>query len=185
MDKEVFDLFYNSVVRQIGNRFIDEHKEFSFNDSENAVASLYEEYLNQKTILRNVYNKKDKNHELLDRHKVCACITVAIIKVRPLSKKMVDDIGYTISSATRVNEQLAFLSAWELFKGFLKSKKDRLIDGHLPSTYHNASFEDTITRSLYFSNQLNVLSTPLIANIFFLIERYSEAVHENVDTDNF
>lgn len=49
---------------------------------------------------------------------------------------------------------------------------------NLPKTYHNVSFMDTITRSLFMANQLNTLSTPLIANIFFLLEKYCELQNE-------
>ena len=49
----------------------------------------------------------------------------------------------------------------------------------MPDTYHNISFLDTFTRSLFFANQLNSLSTPLIANIFFLLEKYLEVMEEN------
>ena len=49
----------------------------------------------------------------------------------------------------------------------------------MPDTYHNNSFLDTITRSLFFANQLNSLSTPLIANIFFLLEKYLEEKEQN------
>ena len=42
----------------------------------------------------------------------------------------------------------------------------------------NVSFLDTITRSLFFANQLNSLSTPLIANIFFLLEKHCELQNE-------
>jgi hypothetical protein len=78
-----------------------------------------------------------------------------------------------LSNASRVNEQLAFMSAWELFKGFvtLHGEADNA-DYKLLETFHNASFLDTITRSLFFANQLNSLSTPLIANIFYLLEVY-------------
>ena len=47
------------------------------------------------------------------------------------------------------------------------------------SPYHNNSFLDTITRSLFMANQLNALSTPLIANVFFLLEKYFEVEEQN------
>lgn len=64
--------------------------------------------------------------------------------------------------------------------------KVRLLSGNiendkqyiLPDTYHNISFLDTFTRSLFFANQLNSLSTPLIANVFFLLEKYCESENE-------
>lgn len=121
-----------------------------------------------------------KNRSLLDRHKVCACMTVAITKVRLVSGDIETDNSFSLSSAARINEQLAFMSTWELFLGFLRLHKEETdADYQLPDTYHNISFLDTFTRSLFFANQLNSLSTPLIANIFFLLEKYLEVKEEN------
>lgn len=171
MNKMEFVKFYDGVVKNLGERLSNEYPQFHFCDNPH---SLYEEYLNQKTILRVLYSKKGGiDRTLLDRHKVCACMTVAIIKVRLLSLELDSDENYEMSIASRVNEQLAFMSAWELFKGFVRLHKD-MESYDLPDTYHNDSFCDTVTRSLFFANQLNSLSTPLIANIFFLLEKYCE-----------
>ena len=173
MNKVDFLIFYDHVVKEIGMRLQNEYRQFRFCDNP---TSLYEEYLNQKTMLRILYEKKEgENKTLLDRHKVCACMTVAIIKVRLISGDIQTDKDFTLSSASRVNEQLAFMSAWELFLGFIRLHKEETNKNYkLPDTYHNESFLDTITRSLFMANQLNSLSTPLIANIFFLLEKYFE-----------
>lgn len=174
MNKLAFLEFYNDVVKKLGLRFISEYKQFHFCDNPD---SLYEEYLNQKTMLRILYDKKDEKGEktLLDRHKVCACITTAIVKTRLLSGDIDTDESFKLSQASRINEQLAFMSAWELFLGFVRlNKEESAADYELPDTYHNESFLDTFTRSLFFANQLNSLSTPLIANIFYLLEKYCE-----------
>lgn len=174
MNKSAFLEFYNDVVKKLGLRFINEYKQFRFYDNPD---SLYEEYLNQKTMLRILYDKKDGEGEktLLDRHKVCACITAAIVKMRLLSGNIDTDNGFELSQASRINEQLAFMSSWELFLGFVRlNKEESGTDYELPDTYHNESFLDTFTRSLFFANQLNALSTPLIANVFYLLEKYCE-----------
>ena len=98
MNKPEFLDFYNRVIKQLGNRFAEDYPEYTF--CENA-ASVYEEYLNQKTMMKLLYSKSDA---LLDRHKVCACMVVAIIKVRLLSCNMETDDGYALSNASRVNE---------------------------------------------------------------------------------
>lgn len=104
------------------------------------------------------------------------CLT----KVRLVSGDIETDNSFSLSSAARINEQLAFMSTWELFLGFLRLHKEETdADYQLPDTYHNISFLDTFTRSLFFANQLNSLSTPLIANIFFLLEKYLEVKEEN------
>ena len=173
MIKLEFMEFYDQVIKVLGMRFSNEYPEFTFHDNP---SSLYEEYLNQKTILRVLYEKENKfNKTLLDRHKVCACMVVAIIKVRLLSSNLDSDDGFVLSNASRINEQLAFMSTWELFKGFIiLHGEDQNNHYRLPETFHNVSFLDTITRSLFFANQLNSLSTPLLANIFFLLEKHCE-----------
>ena len=170
MIKSEFLDFYDNVVKKLGVRFSEEYPRFEFCDNP---SSLYEEYLNQKMVLRVLYDKEDKpDKELLDRHKVCACMVTAIIKVRLLSSNLETDDGFDLSISSRINEQLAFMSVWELFKGFIRLHgENEKTDYTLPETYHNISFLDTITRSLFFANQINSLSTPLIANIFFLLEK--------------
>jgi len=183
MNKVEFLDFYNNVIKKLGIRLENEYKQFRFCDNPH---SLYEEYLNQKTMLRVLYQKKDGEQKtLLDRHKVCACMTVAIIKVRLLSGSIETDESFELSIASRINEQLAFMSAWELFLGFIRLHKEETDKKYnLPNTYHNDSFLDTFTRSLFFANQLNSLSTPLIANVFFLLEKYCESEEQRVLLEN-
>lgn len=178
MNKIDFMEFYDNVIKKLGMRLKNEYNQFHFCDNPN---SLYEEYLNQKAMLRVLYEKKEGiNKSLLDRHKVCACMTVAIIKVRLVSGDIEVDDSFSLSTASRINEQLAFMSTWELFLGFIRLHKEENNKNYeLPNTYHNDSFLDTITRSLFFANQLNSLSTPLIANIFFLLEKYFKLKEEN------
>lgn len=173
MNKQEFLIFYDAVVKKLGFRFQNEYNGFRFCDNPD---SLYEEYLNQKTMLRILYEKEtNKSKALLDRHKVCACMTVAIIKNRLLSSDINTDEEFSLVNSSRINEQLAFMSSWELFLGFISLHKiEKYKDYVHPKTYHNISFLDTITRSLFLANQLNSLSTPLIANIFFLLEKYCE-----------
>lgn len=174
MNKVDFLSFYDNVVKKLGLRCEQEYRQFRFCDNPH---SLYEEYINQKNLLRIMYDKKDgEEKSLLDRHKVCACMTAAIIKVRLLSGDIEKDEDFKLSSASRINEQLAFMSAWELFLGFVRLHKEEIDKEYkLPDTYHNDSFLDTFTRSLFFANQLNSISTPLLANIFFVLEKYCEA----------
>ena len=171
MKKSEFLIYYDEVIRKLADMFKKKYPEFSFCDNSQA---LYEEYLNQKTMLRILYQKDITPQKmLLDRHKVCACLTVAIIKTRLMNCNLDSDEEFELSEATRINEQLAFMCSWELLKGFIVTKeKLNNVDYILPQTFHNDSFEDTITRSLFFANQLNSLSTPLLANIYYLLEVY-------------
>ena len=177
MKKSVFDEFYNKTVLPIAQAFIKEHTEFVLNDSPDAV---YEEYLNQKKFTRLLYNKRSIDAEtksLLDRHKICACVTIAIVHSRLIYTRIEDDNSDSLSNMNRVNEQLAFLASWELLKAFIRKRhtaEDSSDMFQLPPTFHNDSFTDTITRSLYYANTTSGLCVPLLSNIYYLLEMYCE-----------
>ena len=84
MIKEDFSIFYERVIKKLAEHFVEDYPTFRFTDIPD---SIYEEYMAQKTMLRWIYGKIEGENErtLLDRHKVCACMTVAIIKTRPLT----------------------------------------------------------------------------------------------------
>ena len=167
MNKIEFQEFYDNCIKVIAMRFLDKHREFTFIDNS---ASIYEEYMNQEVMLHMIYVKED---DPLDRHKVCACMVAAIIKTRPLACPYQKDDEFSIADMQCVNEQLAFLASWELLKGYVAARNEENGNSFvLPTTFHNSSFVDTVTRSLFMANQLNGISTPLIANIFFLLEKY-------------
>lgn len=171
MNKLDFNNLYAKTVKVLALQLINENSGFTFFDNPDG---LYEEYMNQKTLLHWMYDKDDS---LLDRHKVCACLTVAIIKARLLASNLPSDEKYKLCNANCANEQLAFLSSWELLKAFVVEKrKNEQTDFVLPRTFHNDTFEETVSRSLFMANQLNGLSTPLIANMFFLLEKYCEDI---------
>lgn len=173
MNKIDFQSFYNKIIKPLAEQFISTNHGFSFSDN---FPGLYEEYMNQKAMLHLVYGKKDA---LLDRHKICACLTVSIIKVRLLSSDLEADNNFSIGEANCVNEQLAFLSSWELMKAFIVTKEEQTVEKFiLPETFHNVSFVETVTRSLFMANQLNGLSAPLIANMYFLLEKYCKDVKD-------
>ena len=66
---------------------------------------IYEEYLNQKTLMRLVL-EKNNNNQLLDRHKVCAVMTIAILKCRPIICDRINDENgkFKLSDACTINE---------------------------------------------------------------------------------
>ena len=93
MNKIDFLEFYNGVVKKLGMHLENEYRQFHFCDNPD---SLYEECLNQKTMLRVLYQKKNgESKTLLDRHKVCACMTAAIIKVRLVSGNIQTDDDFS------------------------------------------------------------------------------------------
>lgn len=167
MNKIDFEAFYDKTIKILAKKFVQDNPGFTFFDN---LSGLYEEYMNQKAMLHWVYGKEEK---LLDRHKTCACVAVAVIKTKLLSSGLSVDDKYALGNAHCANEQLAFLASWELLKAFITMREEKNVDSFtLPDTFHNLTFEETVTRSLFMANQLNGLSTPLIANMFFLLEKY-------------
>jgi len=155
---------------------------------------IYEEYQNQKTLFRILYGKtvpKETDEEFqLHRHKVCACMTVAIIKCRPLfvERGFPDDTTFTLFNAPSENEQLAlaaglsFLRAYILADGSERERHKYFIgtDIYFPPAFKGIgettlNFDTHLIWSLYDSNVINGLSTPLLADLYFLIDRYHEA----------
>ena len=173
MRREDFNEFYENTIKRHAQAFVDKNDGYTFYESAD---TIYEEYLNQKTLMRLILEKNNEN-QLLDRHKVCAAMTVAILKCRPIACKRINDIGGTfkLSDACTINEQLAFYSAWSLLIGFIQAadKKQERVKFILPPTNHNGNFVNTFTRSLFVANVQNSLSPELLANIYFLLESYN------------
>lgn len=173
MRRDDFYDFYENTIKRHANFFLENNKGYSFHESADRI---YEEYLNQKTLMRLVLEKNNIN-QLLDRHKVCAAMTVAILKCRPITCESIEDAdgSFKLSDACTINEQLAFYCSWSLMIGFIQAssadiEKRKFI---LPPTTHNDNFVNTFTRSLFVANVQNSLSPELLANIYFLLESYN------------
>ena len=173
MRRDDFNDFYDSTIKRHAQLFIETNKGYTFHESADRI---YEEYLNQKTLMRLIL-EKNKVSQLLDRHKVCAAMNVAILKCRPITcKRINDDNGsFQLSDACTINEQLAFYCAWSLLIGFIQAanKDTEKKQFELPPTTHNDNFVNTFTRSLFVANVQNSLSPELLANIYFLLESYN------------
>jgi hypothetical protein len=180
MNKKIFRNFYEVTIRKIANTICETNENFSFVDN---FDGLFAEYLNQKTLLKFIFEKND----LLDRHKISACITVALMRIRLLYDRNIDDIdnNYSLTTSSRMNEQLAFLSGLDVLVSYIKTddKTDDRVKEYLkngifcfPKTNYpeKSEYLDSIIRALYYSNTLSGFQTLLISNIFFLLEKYNE-----------
>lgn len=173
MRRDDFNDFYESTIKRHAQLFLEKNEGYDFNESADRI---YEEYLNQKTLMRLVLEKNNVS-QLLDRHKVCAAMTVAILKCRPITCKSINDINgsFKLSEACTINEQLAFYCSWSLLIGFIQAASESAEKKkfELPPTTHNDNFVNTFTRSLFVANVQNSLSSELLANIYFLLESYN------------
>lgn len=195
MTIEEYNKYYDKVIEPLMKNLVERNnnsdkKRFviAMRDSKE---SIYEEYQNQKTIFRLICDKpvpKSKDDTHLHRHKVCACLTVAIIKSHPLYavEGFPDDKEFVLSKSPSVNEQLAFSAGLSLLRTYIladdtEGERKKYFEGKdffIPESfkpYDNSQPSGILmVWSLYEANVLNNLSTPLLADIYFLLERYHE-----------
>lgn len=109
----------------------------------------------------------------LDRHKVCACLALAIVKAKPFSVKNNED-----GKALLFNETLAFDVALEVMKCFIcvahsndSEYEETLKNGFsMPETELDLSYVDQLKLMLFYDVRDNHYSILALANILFLIE---------------
>ena len=204
MEREVFRRFYDETVAP-SRDMICKGKEKEGIKAVDNFEGVYEEYLNQKTLLKLLLKKEakeadqeaeahDKNQRL-DRHKISACITAAIVKTRLISDTHVNDRNgqeYLLRDSNRMNEQLAFYCGMSNLMAFMTDESDvnkqELENFHLPKTNYSINhikridrngqekgeqdYRDSIIRALYYANTVSGVQPLMLSNIFFLLEAY-------------
>ena len=196
-----YDQYYDTLVKPtidqfvtINNGSVDRRFILSAQHPKN---EIYEEYQNQKTLFRLLYKKdvpkgeytKIEEEDPLHRHKVCACMTAAIIKCRPLyvTDGFPDDDAFTLMNAPSANEQLAFSVGLSLLRAYIladdsETERHQYFEGtdfFVPPAFYKENepeynFDTQMIWSLYDANVINGLSIPLLADIYFLLDRYHE-----------
>lgn len=190
MQRALFKSFYTENIEVIANDLVEAMVGLSYHPN---VEGLYEEYLNQKTMLKMLLKKdQDSNGtsadaSLLDGHKIAACMTCAIVKVRLITCDNLEDKeqdrAYSLEKASRSNEQLALLSGLSCVVAFMLDDKQNLIPSfsnsrkinlYLPDTYYpeRSDYLSSLTRALYYTNTYSCINPLLMANIYFLLDRY-------------
>jgi hypothetical protein len=199
MERKDFKDYFDNTVTILADKICEENPSFHFI---NKFDGLFEEYLNQRTLLKLLIKKMDDPPEKrnLDRHKVAACITVAVMKTRLLYIDDIDDVNesYTLGKASRMNEQLAFLCGLNLLISYMLEDpdidtkiKDKLGDFKFPKTRYEKYNEnkeegkyiryiDSMIRGLYYTNISSGFPILLLSNIFFLLEEYHKLSCENI-----
>lgn len=190
MQKALFEQFYVKSIDTIAQELVSSNPEFSYHSNQNGI---YEEYLNQRTMLKMLLkNDQGSNTSadaaLLDGHKVAACITCAIIKVRLITSNDLEDNEdrqrYSLEKASRMNEQLALLSGLSCMIAFMLDDKKNLsitplksgekLNLCLPETFYpkRSDYLSSLVRALYYTNTFSSINVLLLANIYFMIETY-------------
>jgi len=204
MERAVFQRFYNATVIPLRDKMCEGKEKEGIKPIDN-FEGVYEEYLNQKTLLK-ILLKKENEEEAnnddrrLDRHKISACITAAVIKTRLISDTNIndkDDAEYLLRDSNRMNEQLAFYCGMSNLIAFMADESDddiqELKEGvfHFPKTNHSTvridrngqdrgiqDYKDSIIRGLYYSNTISGVQTLMLSNIYFLLEVYHKQACE-------
>ena len=185
MRRDLFESFYTDGISRLAKEIVEKHPELAYNENLNGV---YEEYLNQKTLLKVLLKKtpESKNSSLLDGHKISACIACAIIKVRLITCSKIEDdsdkVPYLLEKSLRMNEQLALFSGINCLIGFMANDpKNLYYDGKLdhieltePETFYpeRSDYWSSLIRALYYTNICSGVNPLLLANIYFLLDRF-------------
>lgn len=196
MFRQLFESFYKGNIEIIAQEIAAKNESIAYIANLNGV---YEEYLNQKTALKRlVKSATEQTDNLLDGHKVAACLTCAIIRVRLLVNTHCDDEdenSYSLDKSNRLNEQLAVLSGLSCLLEYMKADDEFLCPKGtdadktnfiFPKTkYENrSSYLDSLIRGLYYSNITSNINPLLISHIFFMLEQYHRKCVELNDLKN-
>jgi len=183
MKKIEFMFYYNEVVRPTAGRI---QAEYGLEVRPACADVVFEEYLLQRTKLREQF--QEDVHGRLDRHKVCACMTAAIINARMITQPALEDDRGRAMKDFQVwpNEHLAFLCALQLLRAYILSDAEKNgeetrrlrfdvdMEWALPRSYQINCIASEYVRAIFTSRINDTLSVPLLAVLYFNIEAYHE-----------
>lgn len=186
MLRKLFETFYEKGISPIAKEIVEKNPGLTYREN---IDGVYEEYLNQKTLLRTLLKKSPENEAdaLLDGHKVAACVTCAIIKVRLITCNKIEDdeidSAYSLEKALRMNEQLAMFSGLNCLMRFMMENDDnlylddsekRIVDLTQPTTFYpeRSEYWSSLIRALYYTNVCTAVNPLLLANIYFLLDAF-------------
>jgi hypothetical protein len=184
MTQAEFDTFYQKSIVRNAKKICDLYKKagivLGFQEIDSR--SLHDAYINQRNGLKNLVGSNKGDAHRLDRHKVAACMTCAIIAANLLYAEDNPEMHESsIHSAGRYNEQLGFLCGLEVLVMYLLAdgafknieeirEKFQII---YPTAINGDSYLDSTVRGLFYSKISYGNNPILLANIYFLLEQYS------------
>lgn len=181
LNSEYKKIFGTVILPQM--RYVSQQdSEVSF-DENDSFQQVWNEYEKLRDHCKAKYMKPSIDR--LDRHKVCSCLMLAILKVAPLHYPPKSEE----TELCVYNEQLAITTGLSLMRAFIVNGKDaegkmkeksvlkaeKVIfgDGFIfPETFHG-EYRNNFAIELYFTRQegnLNILS---LSNTLFLLEQYN------------
>lgn len=181
MKIDTFNILWENFVYPIGTKIASlVHGDFRLDNEQ-----LHMEYQRQKSVFRLFCNKIDYDEDdpktLLDRHKACAALCVALLRTNPIKKyEPVADYPIDLGELSKHNEQLAAAVSLRTLEFFIccEETPDNLNEYfkrpyNLPKPQDpREGYGDAFTRTLFFSNLSGNIDLFLLAHIFFMIEQY-------------
>ncbi len=170
MKKEKFDELYTNIICP-NIEILKQNHEFEFIST--SKLSIEESYIKHRDFVKKMYMQKG-SESILDRHKVAACIMMAIVKVKPLvsSKTHRDNNFY-------LNEMLAIQVAFDIVCSYL-------VDDQIDSIFSNGlsfpvsknengqSFLHCLCLSLYYGECSCSQDILAYSSLLFMVEAYTE-----------
>lgn len=170
MELNTFETIWNDGIVPEAKRIVNENTGLLvFN--EGAKIAIYNRYNELNRVCK--INFMFDSMGLLDRHKVCAALIIAIVQVRPLVSHIVTD---EYGNYYAFNEKLAFIVALSVLAGYInKADNEYTIDEFVFPELSNSDekYEDIFCKMIRLDSCYNQLSVLSIANILFLLEKYT------------
>lgn len=188
MKKSTYNELWDNGIKCMAERMVRENAgRMTFDEQSKDV--IFEEYCKLRDYTKLSYMRDPKG--LLDRHKVCTCMILAICKMKPLQYSegsYRNEDGYIMKNIS--NENLAITVGLSLLANFINSASEEkcewLKGGFVfPKTERDSTYEQLLCLMLNYDVKDNHYSILAVSNILFLIEEYTklsfQKKHENID----
>jgi len=177
MLKSDFDRFWNNTLVPLAENFERKYTNCSFDKSKKH--KVYESY---EEIKNKVHSYMQQEGMKIDRHKIAAIITFSIMRNSPFSLNNLPAENPKIIEHL-ANEYISFASSLSLIRSFIITKCQKENDSIRENIFRqNYVFPDSehchyfiaVVRNLYYSKLNQSLDIFTLANLYFMIESYTE-----------
>lgn len=180
MKKETYEILWKDGIKAKSEQIVNDNAGKVVFDSE-AKERIFKEYSKLRDYTKISFMRNPDG--LLDRHKVCACLILAIVKSKPLVYEDNDD---NFGMKCIFNENLAMTVGLSLLYNFIissdQNNENWLKKGFcFPNTIRDASYQELLCLMLYYDIKNNQYSILALSNILFMIEAYTKQCNANND----
>lgn len=175
MKKETYEILWKNGIKAKAEQIVKDNAGKVVFDSE-AKERIFNEYCKLRDYTKVSFMRNQDG--LLDRHKVCACLILAIIKSKPM---VYEDNEDCFGMKSIFNENLAMTVGLSLLYNFIiaaDSGNDKWLKNgfDFPSTEteRDATYQELLCLMLYYDIKNNQYSILALSNILFMIEAYTK-----------